>query len=73
MLNRICWLHSKIRHDQVIIAIQGYEVKTIIGKSDILRKDDDCLTILHPDESITVINPTHVVKIYTARKGVAYL
>ena len=73
MVNRICWLHSKIRHDQVIIVIQGYEVETIIGKSDILRKDDDCLTILHPDESITVINPAHVVKIYTARKGVAYL
>lgn len=73
MLNRICWLHSKIRHDQVIVAVFGPEIKTTISKSDILRKDDDCLTILHPDESITVINPNHVVKIYTARKGSVFL
>ena len=73
MLNRICWMHTKIRHDQVIVVVFGKDIRAIITKSDLLRKDDDCVTVFHPDESITVINPIHVMKIYTARKGSVFL
>ena len=73
MLNRICWMHSKIRHDQVIVVVFGSDIRTIISKSDLLRKDDGCITVFHPDENITVINPRQVVKIYTARKGAVWL
>ena len=70
MMNRICWLHTKITHDQVIVVVSGDEIRTRIDKTDILRKDDDCITVLRADGNITVINPVLVMKIYTTRKEV---
>ena len=70
MMNRICWLHTKIPHDQVIVVVSGDEIRTRIDKTDILRKDDDCITVLRADGNITVINPVLVMKIYTTRKEV---
>ena len=71
MLNRICWLHSKITKDQcIVIVFNGYGNRTKIVKEDKLTKDEHSITITHNDGSISIINTDYVVKCYTAHREV---
>ena len=70
MINRICWLHAKLTHDLKIVAVLSDDFRIDIRKDDILRKDNDCITILRPNGRIVVINPGKVMAIYTTPKEV---
>ena len=71
MLNRICWLHSKITDSECIVVIfTGYDFRTKIVKEDKLTKDEHSITITHNDGSISIINTDYVVKCYTAHREV---
>ena len=53
MLNRICWLHSKITDSECIVVIfTGYDFRTKIVREDHLTKDEHSVTITHNDGSI---------------------
>ena len=73
MLDRIFWLHSKLTKNQqlrIVLSRENWEVT--IDKTDVIKSDDQMLTILRANNNITVINPEHVVVICTMKKG-AYL
>ena len=61
MLNRICWLHSKITDSECIVVIfTGCDFRTKIVKEDKLTKDNHTITITHKDGSISIINSTPI-------------
>ena len=71
MLDRIFWLHGKLSKDQVmriILSRENWEVT--IDKTDLIKSDDGCLTILRANGNIMVINPDHVVTICTMKRSV---
>ena len=73
MLDRIFWLHSKLTKNQqlrIVLSRENWEVT--IDKTDVIKSDDQMLTILRANNNITVINPEHVVVICTMKKE-AYL
>ena len=73
MLDRIFWLHSKLTKNQqlrIVLSRENWEVT--IDKTDVIKSDDQMLTILRANGNITVINPEHVVVICTMKKE-AYL
>ena len=71
MLNRICWLHSKITDSECIVVIfTGCDFRTKIVKEDKLTKDNHTITITHKDGSISIINTDYILKIYTSHREV---
>ena len=73
MLDRIFWLHSKLTKNQqlrIVLSRENWEVT--IDKTDVIKSDDQMLTILRANGNITVLNPEHVVVICTMKKE-AYL
>ena len=73
MIDRIFWLHSKLNKDQllrIVLSRENWEIT--INKSDLLKSDDNMLTIFRANGNITVINPAHVVVICTMKRE-AYL
>ena len=69
MLNRICWLHRQLKPEQGIRIIIDGDLKLTIDKTDILRKDDDCITVLRANGRIIVINPHQIKWITTTNIG----
>lgn len=69
MLDRIFWLHSRINHEEcirVVMSVKGWEIT--IDKTDILKSDDNMLTILRAKGGITVVNPNEIIMICTMSK-----
>jgi hypothetical protein len=69
MLDRVFWLHSRINHEEcirVVMSVKGWEIT--IDKTDILKSDDNMLTILRAKGGITVVNPNEIIMICTMSK-----
>lgn len=69
MIDRVFWLHSRIKHDEcirVIMSVKGWEIT--IDKTDILKSDDNMLTILRANGRIMVINPDEIILACTMNK-----
>lgn len=69
MIDRIFWLHSRINHEEcirVVMSVKGWEIT--IDKTDILKSDDNMLTILRAKGGITVVNPNEIIMICTMSK-----
>ena len=69
MLDRIFWLHSRINHEEcirIVMSVKGWEIT--IDKTDILKSDDNMLTILRAKGGITVVNPNEIIMICTMSK-----
>ena len=73
MLDRIFFLHSKITKDQVVRIVlvrENWEVQ--ISKSDLIKSDDNMITIFRANGNITVVNPNHVIMACTMDKRSVY-
>ena len=69
MLDRIFFLHSKINKEEcvrIVLSIKGWEV--IIDRTDILKSDDNMLTIFRAKGRIVVINPDEIIMACTMNK-----
>ena len=69
MMDRVFWLHSRIKHDEcirVVMSVKGWEIT--IDKTDILKSDDNMLTVLRANGRITVINPDEIILVCTMNK-----
>lgn len=70
MIDRIFWLHSKLtKHQQLRIVLSRENWEVNVDKSDLLKSDDNMLTIFRANGNITVINPEHIVVICTMKRG----
>ena len=69
MLDRIFFLHSKINKEEcvrMVLSVKGWEV--IIDRTDILKSDDNMLTIFRANGRIAVINPDEIIMACTMSK-----
>lgn len=69
MLDRVFFLHSKINHEEcirVVMSVKGWEIT--IDKTDILKSDDNMLTIFRANGRIVVINPDEIIMACTMNK-----
>ena len=69
MLDRIFFLHSKINKEEcvrIVLSVKGWEIT--IDKTDILKSDDNMLTIFRAKGRIVVINPDEIIMACTMNK-----
>ena len=69
MLDRVFFLHSKINKEEcvrMVLSVKGWEI--IIDKTDILKSDDNMLTIFRANGRIVVINPDEIIMACTMNK-----
>lgn len=69
MLDRVFFLHSKINKEEcvrIILSVKGWEIT--IDKTDILKSDDNMLTIFRANGRIVVINPDEIIMACTMNK-----
>ncbi len=69
MLDRVFFLHSKINKEEcvrMVLSVKGWEI--IIDKTDILKSDDNMLTIFRAKGRIVVINPDEIIMACTMNK-----
>jgi hypothetical protein len=74
MLDRIFFLHSKINKEEcvrIVTTVKGWEIH--IDRTDIIKSDDDMLTIFRPSGTITVINPNEIAVACTMKKENRFL
>lgn len=71
MLDRIFFLHSKISKDQcirIVTTVQGWELH--IDRTDILKSDDNMITVFRANGNIIIINPNEIAIACTMRRSV---
>ena len=69
MIKRICWLFSKIQADEEIEIKLRDEWTVTISKSDLIKADQDVLTVFRAKGEICVVNPDQVIMAHTRKKG----
>ena len=69
MIKRICWLFSKIQADEEIEIKLRDEWTVTISKSDLIKADQDVLTVFRAKGGICVVNPDQVIMAHTRKKG----
>ena len=69
MIKQLCYLFGKLHADEVMIIKLRDEWEVSVTKADIVKANNDVLTIYRARGSICVINPDQVIMAHTRKQG----